>query len=253
MLGQRRQESEIVMDALLATVLTAAGGLDRWSAVKTLSAHLSFGGPFWAGKGWPNVLSEETLDMDTRRQHLVYTPYTAPDRISVFDVDPERLTIQTTDGEVIEQRTNPRASFAGYDRSTPWDAIQVAYFSSYATWNYLAEPFLFTYPGVQAREIEPWEEEGQTWRRLHVTFPRTIATHNPEQVFYYDADGMQRRMDYAPEVNDNHLIAHYSSDPKTFGGFGFPTRRRIYSRNPDGTADFSVATITIDIHDIEVR
>ncbi len=33
----------------------------------------------------------------------------------------------------------------------------------------------------------------------------------------------------------------------------FPTRRRVYSRNPDGAADFNLAIITIDVHDIEVR
>ncbi len=241
------------MDELLTLVLDAHGGLDRWSGVSALTAHLSLGGPFWGAKGWPDVLIEETLDMDAHREHLVYTPFTAPGRRSVFDVDPERVTIQTTDGEVIERRIDPRASFAGYQRSTPWDAIQVAYFSSYAMWNYLTEPFLFTYPGVQAHEIEPWQEEGQTWRRLHVTFPSTVATHNPEQVFYYDAAGMQRRMDYAPEVNGNPPVAHYTSDPKTFGGIVFPTRRRVYRRNPDGAADFSLANITIDIHDIAIR
>ena len=241
------------MDPLLSFVLDAHGGLDRWSGMRALTVQLSLGGPFWGMKGWPDVLSNETLDMDTRREHAVYTPFTAPDRSSGFDVDPERLTIQTTDGHILERRVDPRASFVGYDRSTPWDAVQVADFSSYATWNYLTEPFLFTYPGVQAHEIGPWQEEGQTWRRLHVTFPPSIATHNPEQVFYYDTEGMQRRMDYAPEVYGNHLAAHYTSDPKTFGGLVFPTRRRVYSRHPDGAADFSLAIITSDVHDIEVR
>jgi hypothetical protein len=241
------------MDALLTSVLTAHGGLDRWSGVKTLTAHVSLGGPFWGAKGWPDLLIDETIELDARREHLVYTPFTAPDRNSVFDVDPERVTIQTTGGHIVEQRADPRASFAGYDRSTPWDAVQVAYFSSYALWNYLTTPFLFTYPGVQAHEIEPWQEEGQTWRRLRVTFPTTIATHNPEQTFYYDADGMQRRMDYIVEVNGNVVGAHYTSDPQTFGGLVFPTRRLVYPRLPDGTADRSVAFITIDIHDITIN
>jgi hypothetical protein len=29
-------------------------------------------------------------------------------------------------------------------------------------WNYLTTPFLLTYPGVQTREISPWQEDGQT-------------------------------------------------------------------------------------------
>lgn len=241
------------MDSLLASVLTAHGGLDRWSDVKTLTARLSLSGPFWGAKGWPDVLIDKTMEIDAQRQHLISTPFTAPDRSSVLDADPERLTIQTTDGHIVEQRVNPRTSFAGYGGDTRWDAVQVAYFSSYAMWNYLTSPFLFTYPGMQAHEIEPWQEEGQTWRRLRVTFPSTIATHGPEQTFYYDADYMQRRMDYDVEVNGNAVVAHYTSDPKMFGGFVFPTRRLIHRRLPDGTADRSIAGITIDIYDITIN
>jgi hypothetical protein len=248
-----QKESEINMDTLLSSVLAAHGGLDRWQNTQTLTAHVSLGGPFWASKGWPGVLSKQTLEMDTHREHLVYTPFTAPDRRSVFDVDPERLTILDTDGHIIESRTDLRASFDGYDHSTRWDAVQVAYFSSYATWNYLTEPFLFTYPGVQAYEIDPWQEEGQTWRRLHVTFPDTIVTHSQEQTFYYDADGMQRRMDYIVDINGSVEIAHYSSDFKTFDGFVFPTHRLVHYRHPDNTADLSFASITIDFQDITVK
>ncbi len=91
------------MDALLAPVLTAHGGLDRWVGVKTLTARLSLGGPFWGAKGWPDVLTLETIELDARREHLVYTPFTAPDRSLVFDVDPERITIQSTGGHIVEQ------------------------------------------------------------------------------------------------------------------------------------------------------
>ena len=48
----------------------------------------------------------------------------------------------------------------------PVDAIQVAYFTSAAVWNYLTEPFVFARPDVWTREIDPWDEDGETWRRL---------------------------------------------------------------------------------------
>ncbi len=78
------------------------------------------------------------------------------------------MTIQTTDGRVVVERTEPRSSFPlpFDDFATPWDAVQVAYFTSCAVWNYLTEPFVFTRPGIEAREIEPWNEDGETWRRL---------------------------------------------------------------------------------------
>jgi hypothetical protein len=44
------------MDELLTLVLDAHGGLERWSGVSALTAHLSLGGPFWGAKGWPDVL-----------------------------------------------------------------------------------------------------------------------------------------------------------------------------------------------------
>src|SRR5260370_870936 len=104
--------------------------------------------------------------------------------IAVADVagSPERVfralttneVEQWLDGRFIEERTDPRASYPVFNDSARWDAIQVAYFTSAAVWNHLAEPFVFTYPGVQAREIEPWREDGQIWRRLAIKFPASI-------------------------------------------------------------------------------
>ena len=54
-----------------------------------------------------------------------------------------------------------------------------------------------TYPDVEAHEIDPWQEAGETWRRLAVTFPPSNANHNPDQIFYYDVKYMQRRMEYS--------------------------------------------------------
>jgi hypothetical protein len=175
------------MDELLAHMLDAHGGLENWSNVSTLTAKLSLDGPFWAGRGWPDIYAGKSVELDAHREHTVFTPYTAAERSSILDVEPERVAIQTADGEVLERRTDPRSTYPmPFEPTTPWDALQVAYFTSYAVWNYLTSPFLLTYPGVQAQEIEPWDEDGESWRRLQVTFPETIATHNRDQVFYFD-------------------------------------------------------------------
>ena len=242
------------MDKLLADVLDAHGGLDNWDRVSELTAQLSLGGPFWAARGWPDIYAGQTVTLDAHREHITFTPFTTPARTSVLDVDPERVEIHTADGAVIEDRSCPRnSSPLPFDQlATKWDAIQVAYFTSAAVWNYLTEPFVFTYPGVEAHEIEPWQEGGETWRRLAVSFPATIANHNAEQVFYYDEQFMQRRMDYSPYVTGSPPVAHYSYDPKTFDGFVFPTRRRVYLHDADGVADQAFAPITLDVDDIAV-
>ncbi len=238
------------MNDLLDFVLDAHGGLKRWSGVSTLTAKLAIGGPFWGQQGFPDAFLDETLTIDTRRQHAVFTPWTAPGQSLTFDTDPERVVLQTANGQAIDSRTSPRSSYAGHDLHSRWDALQVGYFLSYGMWNYLTTPFLLTYPGVQTREISPWQEDGQTWGRLHATFPASITTHSAEQVFYFGADGLLRRLDYTTEVNAGDPVAHYTEGYKTFDGLAFPTRRRVYRRNPDSTPDRSLTAITLDIHDI---
>ena len=128
----------------------------------------------------------------------------------------------------------------------------MAYFTSVAVWNYLTEPFVFTQPGVETREITPWTESGETWRRLTVKFPKTIANHNADQVFYYDDAYMQRRMDYSPDVTGKPPVAHYTHDHKTFDGFVFPTRRLVHLHDAKGIANQGFAPITIDVAAITV-
>lgn len=149
------------MDKLLA-VLEAHGGLPNWGNVTSITAQMSLGGVFWAARGWPDVYSKQTVTLDPHREHIVFSPFTAPDRMSVLDVAPERVAIATRDGRIIEERFNPRGSFPlpFLDGSTPWDAIQVAYFTSAAVWNYLTAPFVFTLP-VSKHEKSPLGERAR--------------------------------------------------------------------------------------------
>lgn len=242
------------MDDLLSRVLEAHGGLRNWAKVTTLTARLSMGGPFWAARGVAGIYDQVTAELDAHREHIVVTPYTASDRRSIFDVGPDRVAIEGLDGRRIEERIDPRASFPlpFGPTTTRWDALQVAYFGSYANWNYLTTPFLLTYPGVEARETDPWEEEGETWHRLRVTFPTTVATHSEEQLFYFGDDYLLRRLDYQPDVTSRAPIAHYVADHKEFGGFLFPTRRTIHVHDSNGVADRTWAAITIAIDDVVV-
>jgi hypothetical protein len=66
------------MNDLLDFVLDAHGGLNRWSGVSTLTANLAAGGPFFGQQGFPDAFGDETLTIDTRRQHAVFTPLDRP-------------------------------------------------------------------------------------------------------------------------------------------------------------------------------
>lgn len=243
------------MDNLLTKVLDAHGGLENWAKVTKLTAEMSLGGPFWAAREWPDVYEKQTVTLDPHREHITFAPFTAENRMSVLDVAPERVAIMTLDGRTLEERIDPRQSFPTpfIDASTPWDAVQVAYFTSAAVWNYLTAPFVFMQPGVMAAEIEPWLEDGQVWRRLAVTFPKTIANHNADQTFYYDDLFLLRRMDYSPDVTGQPPVAHYTFNHKMFDGFVFPTRRQVLLHNAEGVANQAFVPITIDLADVKIQ
>jgi hypothetical protein len=215
---------------------------------------MSLGGMFWGARGWPDVYSQQTVTLDPHREHITFAPFTAPDRVSVFDIEPERVAILTRNGQIIEERILPRDSFpAHFDTpTTPWDALQVAYFASAAVWNYLTVPFVFVAPGTEVQEIEPWREGSETWRRLAVKVPRTNANHNPDQTFYYDDGFLLRRMDYSPDVTGKAPVAHYTYDHRTFDGFVFPTRRRVLLHDVHGMANHDFVPITLDVTSVSL-
>lgn len=101
---------------------------------------------------------DQVLTIDTTREHIVFTPFTRPEWQMIFDGATDSVTVQTLDGEPVDTLAPARAAFKGMLRNTDWDAPHLGYFLGYARWNYFTSPFLFTYPGVQAREIESWRE-----------------------------------------------------------------------------------------------
>lgn len=234
--------------------MTAAGGLDLWNSLCALSVDVSIGGPIWQMKGWPaGTTFDQILTVDTSREHVVFTPFTRADRRLTFDAATDSVTFETLDGEVVDTMSPARAGFHGLLQPSPFNAQHLGYFLGYACWNYFNSPFVFQYPGVTSEEIEPWQEAGQTWRRLHVHFPPSLPNHCPDQVFYFDAEGLQRRMDYVAEVMGSALVGHYTGRYRSFGGIQVATRRRVFRRNPDNTVNLNLPAITLDIRNVELR
>jgi hypothetical protein len=96
-------------------------------------------------------------------------------------------------------------------------------------------------------EIEPWEEDGEIWRRLKVTSPDNIASHTREQATYFGSDGLLRRHDYAVDVLSGAKGAHYIGDYRDHGGILMPHRRRVYPLDADNRKIPAPVLIAIDI------
>jgi hypothetical protein len=240
------------MSDLLEGVLAAHGGLDRWRATSKLTASVEVDGPFWDWRGWPRIRRPQTLTIDTRREHITLTPFTDGQLTATFSASPATVEIRDAAGTVVEASDDPLAVYPPYTDAVKWGRVELAYFMGTANWNYFVEPWLFTYPGVTATEIDPWPEGGETWRRLAVTFPADLPNHNADQVFYYGDDLLLRRMDYSPDVTGNSRIAHYVSDPVTADGLVFYRKRAVHLRDAAGLANRDFAVITIRTTDVVV-
>ena len=140
---------------------------------------------------------------------------------------PNQVSLQSESGRTLDTCNNPRSRFSGHSAGSKWDKLHAGYFSSYALWGYLTNPFLFTYPGFEAHEIEPWHEDGERWRVLQVTFPDEYAAHTRTQYSYFGEDGLLRRHLYTVDVLGGAQGANYAAEYCAVDGVMVATRRRV--------------------------
>lgn len=235
------------MTDLVDVTIDAHGGLDRFNKFSFLTARLVQGGVLWGLKGQPTVLEHAHVRVALKREWVSHWPFAPTENHSEFV--PERVTIVTPNGEVVDKLDAPRESFTGYAMETPWSTAQVAYFAGYTMWTYLTSPFILARPGVVAEEIEPWTENGETWRRLRVTFPQSIATHSTVQTFYLDDAGLLRRHDYDVEIQGSNPAVRYLLEPINVQGIVLPSKLRIFPRNDDNTAARDPLIVSVDLSD----
>lgn len=237
------------MADLIDLVISAHGGMDQWNSFNHIKAHLKVDGHIWKIKGKIGLLSDGNFEANTHEQLSGYQSLIAPYQKSTWE--PGKIILEDADGS--EQRTllNPRKSFEGEVLETQWNDFQPHYFSNYAWWTYFTAPFNFKLPGYQLKELTPWQQDGETWERLEVTFPDYIETHNKVQVFYFDKDYLLRRHDYAPDILQSVPSSQYVWDYKDFMGIKIATTRRIYLRNEDSSYNPIPVMVSIDVVNVE--
>lgn len=233
------------MDPLARQVIDAHGGLDRWRGFDAVTADLEQGGALWGLKGHAGTLDRTTVTVGLKGEWASHAPFGPQSLRSRFT--PDRVALEEADGSLRSELLTPRASFAGHRLETPWTDLQLAYFAGCAMWTYLNVPFVLAWEGVEAEEVEPWTEAGEIWRRLRVRFPAAIATHSAVQTLYVGHDGLLRRHDYDVEIAGNTPGAHLIDAYAEVSGIQFPARRRIYPRQPDGTAAPEPLVVSIDL------
>jgi hypothetical protein len=233
------------MNNLLESAITAHGGLDRWNQVKSITVDASITGAVWHVKNQGDALKNIRFEVDATRQ-LLAIDFVGQDKRSVFE--PHRVEIQHSDGGLIAARDDPEKSFEGHQFETPWDDLHLAYFVGEALWTYLNTPFLYTWPGFVTEETSPIEVDGETWRRLKVTFPDHVESHTREQISCFGPDGLLRRHDFTIDVVGGAPAMLYATDYRDVAGIIIPTTRRAWQDD-----DQLVPAVAIDMGDITIR
>jgi len=230
--------------ALLEDVIDASGGMTRWNSLSRFTLHLSIGGTLFADAGHAREFKDVTAEGSTRTQSLRFTGITGGERSGCFQ--PDAITIEKLDGEVLQTWSNPVSAFAEAGPPPLADELHLVFFCGVAIWSYLTIPFLLAHPDVVTEELPPWQQGTETWRRLRAQFPPHLITLASEQIFYFDGSALQRRTDhelFGMKVAD----ASWAHD--NFGGILVPTLRRIQAMQPDGTVIAKPVLMDVEIFD----
>lgn len=238
---------------LLAEVMEAHGGLERWRAATEITARVRSGGLLLATRAPRGLFSSYAIRVDVAEQRVRFDPDELPER---GGFDRGRVWLEDATGRTIAERADPRPLFSGRSglrRNLRWDALDTAYFAGYAMWNYLTTPLLLTREEVEVREGEPRSGPGgERWRRLDARFDASLHTHSPEQTFWVGEDSLLRRLDYTAEVVGRWArAAHALGGNREFGGLVLPTRRRVTPRAGDRALP-GPTLVWLEIADVEV-
>jgi hypothetical protein len=237
------------MNQLLADVLDAHGGLNRWNEYPKVEATIVSGGGFFQLKGIPQDSAPRRMTVWLHEERSSVMPFGARDQRTMYT--PERIAIEKLDGTLVTERRAPKDSFAGHQMNTPWDPLHRAYFNGEALWIYLTTPFLLAMDGVRVEESEPWREEGETWRVLRAHFPGSIDTHSQIQDFFFGEDLRLRRHDYNVNIAGGFAAAQFTSDYVGANGIHLPTKRRAYTRGPDRRPILEMLMVSIDLSEVQ--
>jgi hypothetical protein len=238
------------MNDLLNLAVKAHGGLERWNKVKSVKVAASITGAIWFVKSRGDALKDVIMTIATTRERLVMD-FPGQNKRSIFE--PARIVMEKQDGTLIDARDDPEKSFEGQQRSTPWDDMDVAYFSGEALWTYLNTPFLYTQEGFATEEISPIQVEGQTWRRLKVTFPDGVKSHSREQISCFGPDGLLRRHDYTVDILGGATGLNYASAYRDVDGIIVPTKRRVYAYEGNYQLVKEPVLVAIDMAEITLN
>jgi hypothetical protein len=235
----------LVEGSLPSRAVDAYGGEARWRAATGVDALISMGGFLLKLKGHPpESLRELHTHTEIERPLVRVEPIDSAGNVGVLDG--HTLRLERPNGDIVEERPDARRFFPYKGRRlVRWDRLDALYFVAYTQWTYNAFPTLLW------RDDVTWREVGDGV--LEARFPPHLPTHSEVQRFYFDRDThLLTRMDYTAEVFGGWAkAAHIVEAHGESGGIPYPSRRRVWSRDPKGRprTTRSPLMILLDVHE----
>jgi hypothetical protein len=97
------------MNELLARIIDAHGGMDRWNGYEKVEATIVSGGSLTALKGVLQDSNPRRMTAWLHEERSSVFPYGAPDQRTMFT--PERIAIENLDGTVVEPAPHASSSW----------------------------------------------------------------------------------------------------------------------------------------------
>ena len=233
---------------LLETVLLKSGGMDLWRLTRRFTAHISMTGTLCAEKCPSAQLKELAVEGSTQNQSLEITGFAAPQLRALYR--PDWVALEGPDERRVMERQAAPAEFRSGLKSATWDELQLAHFCSYLIWNYITAPFILADPDFVTKELRRKTVRGELMSRLRVAFPSRVVTHAAEQLFYFDREGLLRRLDYQAAHEERTQIAQVFSEHQRFSGILIPTLCRLSCIGPDAMPVSNPPLLDIEIFDV---
>ena len=233
------------MSDVLEKIVAAHGGWAYWAALDRIEIEMSVRGLLFTTKRIP-PLRQVRLSLNPHKPEVTMHDYPVAGQRVCFDGE-RGVQLLDAQGQLLQQRAQPRALFSHWRRYLYRDALDFAYFCSYAMWNYLTMPYLLGGPGMQLAS----QDLPGAGTKINARFPAGFPTHCKKQVFYFDAAGHLLRHDYTAEVVGSWATAaHLSDNYRQFGGLSLPTRKRVHPKLLFNLPIKALTLVAIDLHNV---
>ena len=187
------------------------------------------------------------VEGSTQTQALEITGFTRADLRALYR--PDWVALEGHDARRLMERQGSPEALRSELQSTTWDELQLAHYCGYLIWNHITTPFILAATDFETKELRRNIARGERLRQLRVVFPARVATHAREQTFYFDREGLLRRLDYPAAHEEHTQIAQMFSGHQRFSGILVPTLFRLLSIGAEGVPVAKPSLLDVEIFD----